>query len=181
MVSTGNSGDSIEVATIGYEGIIGLPLFLGGTSATIEIFVQVPGEGLHMPSDAFQRHIAREESLVRALLRYTQALIIQIAQCAACNAHHTMVGRCARWLLQTHDRAKADSFLLTHEFLGRMLGVRRASVSEAAQALQDLKLIHYSRGTVTVLDRDGLEKAACECYRLIANEYDTLFPATRPQ
>ncbi len=174
MISMGNSSDSVEVATIGCEGMIGLPLFLGDRKAASQIFMQVPGEGLHLSAAAFRRHLAREPALSRALLLYTQALLTQVAQCSACNCHHPVEARCARWLLQTHDRVKGDVFPLTQDFLGLMLGVRRSSVTTTAGALQKRKLIRYSRGTITVLDRKGLEKAACACYRLISKEYDRL-------
>ena len=181
MVSMGDAGESVEVATIGFEGMIGLPLFLGGETASVEVFMQVPGDGLRMAAAVFRDHIETDRPLVRALLLYTQALLTQIAQCSACNQHHTMVGRCARWLLQTHDRVKGDQFPLTHEFLGLMLGVRRATVTETAQTLQADGLIRYFRGTITVLDRDGLEKAACVCYGLIEGEFARLTAAMKRQ
>ena len=179
MISMGDSGDSVEVATIGCEGMVGLPLFLGGESAAVEVFIQVPGEGMHLPAAAFQRHVEREPALKRALLLYTQALLTQVAQCSACNCHHPVVERCARWMLQTHDRVRGDEFPLTHDFLGLMLGVRRASVTDTAGVLQKRKLIRYQRGLVTVLDRKGLEKAACECYRLITREFERLLTSVR--
>ena len=179
MVSMGSSGASVEVATIGCEGMVGLPLFLGGESAAVEVFVQVEGDGLRMPADAFRRHLGHEPSLTRALLLYTQALLTQVAQCSACNKHHPIVGRCARWLLQTHDRVKGDTFTMTHDFLGLMLGVRRATVTQTAQVLQRRSLISYHRGSITVLDRIGLERAACDCYQLISGEYARLTAAMR--
>jgi CRP-like cAMP-binding protein len=174
MISLGDSGGSIEVATIGREGIVGLPLFLGGQSAAGEVFIQVPGKGLFMFAAKFQRHVGQEPALTRILLLYTQALLTQVAQCSACNQHHSIIGRCARWLLQTHDRVSGDEFPMTHEFLSLMLGVRRATVTETAQALQGRGLIQYHRGVVNVLDRVGLEQASCECYRLINREYTRL-------
>ena len=179
MVSMGNSGESVEVATIGCEGMVGLPLFLGGERAAVEIFIQVPGEGLHLPAKAFRNHLEREPSLSRTLLLYTQALLTQVAQCSACNCYHSMEARCARWLLQTRDRVGADEFPLTHEFLGLMLGVRRATVTEAAQALQSRGLIRYHRGVIAVLNGKGLEAAACECYDLINDEFDRLLGSAR--
>lgn len=179
MISMGDSGESVEVATIGCEGIVGLPLFLGGEKAAVEIFVQVPGEALFLAADEFHDHLERETSLTQTLLLYTQALLTQIAQCSACNCHHPVEARCARWLLQTHDRVKGDVFPLTHDFLGLMLGVRRASVTLTAGALQKRKLIIYHRGVVTVLNRKGLEAAACECYQLISAEFDRLLNSAR--
>jgi CRP-like cAMP-binding protein len=177
MVSTGDSGGSVEVATIGCEGMVGLPLLLGGESASAEVFVQVPGEGLFMTAEHFERHVESERSLMRTLLLYTQALLTQVAQCSACNNYHETAARCARWLLQTHDRVKGDQFPLTHEFLGLMLGVRRATVTTTAQVLQKRGLIRYHRGVVTVLNRGGLEKATCDCYRLINHEFIRLLGA----
>ncbi len=174
MISTGETGGSVEVATIGSEGMVGLPLVLGGASASSEVFVQVPGEALFMIAADFERHMEKERPFLRALLLYTQALFSQVAQCSACNGHHSALSRCARWILQTHDRVAGDEFHLTHEFLGLMLGVRRATVSETAQTLQKRGLIRYNRGHVTLLNRLGLEKAACECYGLITGEFDRL-------
>ena len=179
MISMGNSGDSVEVATIGCEGMVGLPLFLGGKSAAVEVFMQVPGEGLHLSADAFRGHIEQEAALARTLLLYTQALLTQVAKCSACNCHHPVEQRCARWLLQTHDRVTGNVFPLTHDFLGLMLGVRRASVTDTARALQARGLISYQRGFITVLDRKGLERATCECYQLIKSEFDRLFGTAR--
>jgi CRP-like cAMP-binding protein len=179
MVSMGDSGDSVEVATIGCEGMVGMPLFLGGQKAAVEVFMQVPGEGLHLSAAAFHDHVEREPALSKTLLLYTQALLTQVAQCSACNCHHPVEARCARWLLQTHDRVKGDTFPLTHDFLGLMLGVRRATVTETAKALQDRKLIRYGRGVITVLNRKGLESAACECYQLISDEFNRLLGSGR--
>ncbi len=179
MIAMGDSGASVEVATVGCEGMVGLPLFLGGKRAVVEVFMQVPGVGLHLKAAAFQDHLKREPSLTRVLLLYTQALLTQIAQCSSCNCHHSVEQRCARWLLQTRDRVPSDAFRLTHEFLGLMLGVRRPTVTLTARALQDRKLIRYNRGVITVLDRKGLEAAACECYQLINDEFDRLLGAAR--
>lgn len=181
MISMGDSGRSVEVATIGCEGMVGLPVFLGGESAAVEVFMQVPGKGLHLLAAAFHEHVHREPSLAHTLLLYTQALLTQIAQCSACNCHHPVAERCARWLLQTHDRVAGDEFPLTHDFLGLMLGVRRASVTDTARLLQERGLIRYRRGVITVLDREGLEDAACECYQLITDEFNRLlFRGRRP-
>jgi CRP-like cAMP-binding protein len=173
MISMGDSGGSIEVATIGCEGMVGLPLLLGGESAAGEVFIQVPGDALVMTAARFHDHMELP-AFRRVLLLYTQALLTQIAQCSACNNHHFLAGRCARWLLQTHDRVRGDEFPLTHDFLGLMLGVRRATVTEAAQTLQALGLIRYHRGVVTITNRAGLERASCECYELIAREFSRL-------
>jgi CRP-like cAMP-binding protein len=179
MVSLGDSGNSIEVATVGSEGMVGLPLFLGSEKASVEVFMQVPGEGLHLHAAAFRKHLDREPAFVRTLLLYTQALLTQVAQCSACNCYHSVESRCARWILQTHDRVEGEEFPLTQEFLALMLGVRRASVTETAQALQKRGLIHYNRGVIAVLDRAGLEAEACECYQLIHDEFERLLGAAR--
>ena len=180
-VSMGDSGDSVEVATIGCEGMVGLPLFLGGEPAAVDVIMQVPGEGLHLSAKAFHYHLEKEQALLQILLRYTQALLTQVAQSSACICHHTAEARCARWVLQTHDRVKGDEFPLTQDFLGLMLGVRRATVTDVAGALQKQKLIRYHRGVMTVLNRKGLEAAACECYQLISDEFDRLIGKVRRQ
>jgi CRP-like cAMP-binding protein len=174
MISMGDSGGSVEVATIGCEGMVGLPLLLGGRSGAGEVFIQVPGEGLFMDAKSFRRHVDAEPAFLRTLLLYTQALLTQVAQCSACNNDHSIIQRSARWLLQTQDRVRGDEFPLTHEFLGLMLGVRRASVTLTAQTMQKRGLIHYRRGIMTILDRSGLENASCECYRLINQEHARL-------
>ncbi len=179
MIAVSDSGTSVEVATIGSEGMIGLPLFLGGLSSAAEVFVQVAGQGLFMAAAQFHRHVETEPFLARMLLLYTQALMTQIAQCVACASTHRITARCARWILQTDDRVAGNEFVLTHEFLGLMLGVRRATVSEAAQDLQARGLISYRRGLITVVDRGELEKVACECYRLISREYARLLKPKR--
>jgi CRP-like cAMP-binding protein len=179
MVTVSASGTSVEVATIGSEGMVGLPLFLGGIDTASEIFIQVPGKGFFMSPADFARLLEAEPALGRILLLYTHALITQISQSAACASHHSVVARCARWILQSDDRVSGDEFPLTHEFLGLMLGVRRASVSEAAHDLQSEKLISYRRGVVTILDRVGLRAASCECYGIISREYTRLLKPLR--
>jgi CRP-like cAMP-binding protein len=172
MVSTGDSGDSAEVATIGREGFVGLPLLLGARRTVVEVFVQLAGAGLFMSASAFHRHLQEDPDFMHILLRYAQAMLTQAAQNSLCNLRHLAQARCARWLLQTHDRVDGDEFPLTHEFLGLMLGVRRATVTETAGALQKRGLIRYSRGVIAVVDRKGLEAAACECYQLVTEEFD---------
>jgi CRP-like cAMP-binding protein len=179
MITVSASGNSLEVATVGSEGMVGLPLFLGGSPPLAEVFIQVAGSGLFMSAQKFRKHVAAEPSLVRMLLPYTQALMTQVAQCAVCIKYHPTPSRCARWVLQTHDRVRGRKFQLTHEFLSLMLGVRRASVSEAAKVLQQDGLMSYRRGVVTVLDRAGLERACCECYPLIRREYNRLLKPRR--
>jgi CRP-like cAMP-binding protein len=163
-----------ELATVGKEGMIGLPLFLETESAPFRTFTQVPGEALQLDADVFMGAVGRSAAVVRLLHRYTQVLFNQVAWSAACNRAHSIEQRCARWLLMTHDRVASDRYLLTQEFLGQMLGVHRPRVNRAAGALQKAGLIRYVRGRITVLDRAGLEAASCECYRGIRAEYDRL-------
>lgn len=174
LVTYLKDGASVEMATIGLEGMVGLPIFLGTDTMPSRAFGQVPGDALRITAAAFTAEIERNGPLVRVLNRYTQALFNQVAQTTACNRVHLVEQRCARWLLQTHDRVASDQFLLTQEFLAQMLGVRRSGVSAAAGLLQKAGLIRYARGRVTVLDRSGLESAACECYGVIKREFDRL-------
>lgn len=169
-----DEGATVEVATVGNEGFVGLPVFLGAEQAPAKAFVQVPGRGSRMTSRAFREEVARSEPLRAVLNRYTQALFNLIAQSSACNRLHPIEERCARWLLMTHDRMEEDKFPLTQEFLAKMLGVRRATVNLAAGMLQQAGLITYTRGKITVLSRRGLEGAACDCYRIVADEFERL-------
>jgi CRP-like cAMP-binding protein len=171
-------GSSVEMATIGLEGMVGLPIFLGADTMPSRAFGQVPGDALRITAAAFTAEVNRNGPMVRVLNRYTQALFNQVAQTTACNRVHLVEQRCARWLLQTHDRVGSDQFLLTQEFLAQMLGVRRSGVSAAAGLLQKAGLIRYARGRITVLDRPGLESAACECYGVIKREFDRLLGPT---
>jgi CRP-like cAMP-binding protein len=164
----------VEVATVGNEGMIGLPLFLGAELSPGTVISQVAGESLRMAADVFQRATSTAGPLMTVLHHYTQALMVQISQGNACNRLHSIEERCARWLLLTHDRVDSDEFTLTQEFLGDMLGVRRASVNIVAAIFQKAGFIRYSRGRITVLNRVGLESAACECYSVIREEYERL-------
>ena len=175
LLSMGDEGGQmVEVATVGNEGFVGLPVFLGADSTPGMAISQVPGESLRMTAAAFRDAVARDAALAAALNRSTLALFTQIAQSSFCNRAHPMEQRCARWLLMTQDRVDSPTFPLTHEFLAQMLGVRRATVTEAMGPLQEAGLIGYARGIVRVVDRDGLEAAACECYRIIRDEYRRL-------
>ena len=177
LLTTMDDGTTVEVANIGNEGIVGLPAFLGiETLGPRESYqVEVPGQARALDVATFIKAAGREP--LRGLVeRSIQALFIQTAQRLACVALHSVPERCSRWLLLTHDRVGDREFPLTQEFLAQMLGVRRASVSVAAGALQHAGLISYSRGRVTILDRDGLENAACECYGIIRSEFERLLP-----
>lgn len=167
LVTYLEDGPPVEIATVGLEGMVGLPVFLGSDTMPSRAFGQVPGDSLRVTAAAFRAEVERNGPLVRVLNRYTQALLNQVAQTTACNRVHIVEQRCARSLLQTQDRVGSDQF-------AQMLGVRRSGVSAAAGMLQKAGLIRYARGHVTVLDRSGLESAACECYRVIKREFDRL-------
>lgn len=173
-------GPSVEAALVGRDGMCGLPIFLGAESDATQALVQVPGSALRMTAQRFRGAVDNEPLLRDVLGRYTQILLAQMAQSAACNRLHPIHERCARWLLQTHDRVDEAEFPLTQEFLATMLGVRRAGVTVAAGMLQQAGFIRYGRGRLAVLDRDGLEGSACECYRPIVNVTNRLLPAGPP-
>ena len=158
---------ALEVGMVGHEGMVGLPLALGRDVSPVRALVQGGGTALRMKSVRFSEEIRKSPQLQQGVNRYTGALMAQITQTAACNRFHVVEARLARWLLMTRDRVRSDEFRLTHEFLGHMLGVRRVGVTNAARALQKRKLIAYSRGEIRILDRRGLEGAACSCYDLV--------------
>jgi CRP-like cAMP-binding protein len=167
----------VEVATIGNEGFVGLPVFLQATlMSSHRAIAQIPGDAIVIDAPEFLDLSNAGGPFQAVLMRYAQALMTQIAQGAACNRVHTLQQRCARWLLMTHDRVQGDTFELTQEFLAMMLGVGRQAVNEAAQGLQETALIAYRRGRISVLDRPGLEAASCECYAVIRSEFDRLLP-----
>jgi CRP-like cAMP-binding protein len=163
---------ALEVGLIGRDGMVGIPLILGHNVSSVRALVQGTGTAMRMASEHFRKEFRLSLPLQRELYRYTHTLMAQISQTAACNRFHVVETRLARWLLMTHDRVKSDQFRMTHEFLGHMLGVRRVGVTKAAHALQKRKLISYSRGDITVLDRRGLEAAACECYEVVKDMHD---------
>jgi CRP-like cAMP-binding protein len=164
-------GQRIEAATVGNEGMIGIPLLLGTTQTPNMAISQIPGDALQMKADVFQREVYRGCWLHTLLLRYTQRLINQISQTAACNRLHPVEKRCCRWLLMISDRVESDEFFLTPEVLSVMLGVRRTSRSEVIATLQRAGLIRYYRSKMTILDRLGLEATSCECYPLLKEEF----------
>ncbi|HEU4561941.1 MAG TPA: Crp/Fnr family transcriptional regulator [Longimicrobium sp.] len=171
MLGLMDDGSAVETATIGNEGLVGVPVFLGAMQMAGQAFAQVPGEAYRLPAGALREEVRRGSALATLLGRYTQALFTLVAQSSACNRKHAVEQRCARWLLMTHDRVPGDTFELTQHFLSQMLGVRRATVNEAAAALQERGLIDYTRGRITIIDRAGLEAAACACYAIIRNEF----------
>jgi CRP-like cAMP-binding protein len=175
LVARMTNGDMIEVATIGKEGMVGLPVFLRMDRTQLAAFAQIQGQALRMKATDFRHEVERNGSLAMVLFRYTQAFLVQVAQAGACNQLHNVQQRCARWLLMSHERVGRDEFMLTQEFLCQMLSVRRATVSQVASALQDAGLIRYTRGRMIILDRVGLEAVSCECYQVIRSEYERVF------
>jgi CRP-like cAMP-binding protein len=167
-------GSMVEVGLVGNEGIAGIPAALGDNIATTTAIVQVPGSGMRMKASVLKTEFGRGGSLQSLLLRYIQALYAFVSQNAACNRLHHLDGRLARWLLLVCDRVESNELPLTHEFIGQMLGVRRAGVTEAANTLQQAGLIRYTRGKITILNRQELEAASCECYEIIKGEYARL-------
>jgi CRP-like cAMP-binding protein len=170
-------GRMVEVAAVGPEGMVGITIFLGGDYSPGETFVQVAGgDGQSMTSEAFRRELARRGPFYDVISRYSQALQVQMMQSIACNSLHTVEERCARWLLMTHDRVEGDRFVLTHEFLGFMLGVRRPTVSLVLGLLDKAGLIEIGTKKITVVNRKLLEKASCECYQVVKSTFDRLLP-----
>ncbi|MDB5947785.1 MAG: Crp/Fnr family transcriptional regulator, partial [Ramlibacter sp.] len=171
------NGDSAEIAVVGNEGIVGFSLFMGGNSTPSRALVQSSGKGLRMSSKMIKDEFDKRPPVMHLLLRYTQALITQMAQTAVCNRHHSLAQQLCRWLLLSLDRLPGNELVMTQELIANMLGVRREGVTESAMKLQDAGLIKYARGRITVLDRKGLEKRSCECYQVVKMEYDRLLPA----
>lgn len=177
MILSTNSGFTIEVGVVGNEGIVGNALALGAERSHVKALIQVKGEFLRMSRKDFLAELEEEGDFARLVKRFSQALTIQISQSLLCNGAHSMEERICRWLLMTHDRAGSDRIQLTQHFIAEMLGVRRPSVTVAAGLLQKAGLIGYSRGSVNVLNRAGLEAAACECYAIANKEMDALVHA----
>ncbi|WP_373457192.1 Crp/Fnr family transcriptional regulator [Methyloversatilis sp. XJ19-13] len=172
-------GASAEIAVVGKEGLVGVSLFMGGESTTSRAVVQSAGEGYRLKSNLMMVEFNRAGPVLHLLLRYTQALITQMAQTAVCNRHHSLDQQLCRWLLLSLDRLPTNELVMTQELIANMLGVRREGVTEAAGRLQESGLISYRRGHITVLDRAGLEKRTCECYAVVKAEYDRLLPALK--
>ena len=170
------SGASAEIAVVGYEGLVGVALFMGGESTPSRAVVQSAGNAYRLPSKTLKREFEQSGPLQHLLLRYTQALITQMAQTAVCNRHHTVEQQLARWLLLSLDRLNSNELNMTQELIANMLGVRRKGVTEAAGKLQAAGLIQYIRGHIKVLDRPKLEQQVCECYAVVKRETDRLLP-----
>jgi CRP-like cAMP-binding protein len=169
-----DSGFTLEVGIIGNEGMVGTPVFLESDRSPTMAIAQIPGEAMRMEVKAFQKEMKRHGPLFGLVQRHTQSMINQISQSIVCNHRHSVEKRMCRWLLMSHDRAGADEFQLTHEFLAQMLGVCRPTVTAVAGTLQKAGLITYHRGRITVIDRKGLEGACCECYKVVVKELDRL-------
>ncbi len=169
-------GSSAEIAVVGNDGVVGIALFMGGGTTPSRAVVQSAGYGYRLRASVLKTEFGKGGELQHLLLRYTQALITQMAQTAVCNRHHTVEQQLCRWLLLSLDRLPSNELTMTQELIANMLGVRREGVTEAAGHLQAAGLIHYSRGKITVLDRPKLEARVCECYTVVKREYDRLFP-----
>ena len=170
------NGASAEISVVGRDGILGISLFMGGESTPSRAVVQSAGVAYRLKADALKEEFDKGGPVMHLLLRYTQALITQMAQTAVCNRHHTVDQQLCRWLLLNLDRLQGNELVMTQELIARMLGVRREGVTETALKLQQANLIRYARGRITVLDRPALEKRVCECYAVVRKEYDRLLP-----
>ena len=179
LVSIMMDGSTTEIGLVGNEGMIGLPAILGGESTTSRTIVQISGTALEISADIVKKEFQRGEKLYELLLLYTQALLTQVSQSAACNRQHNIEERLARWLLSVQDCILQNELPLTQEFIANMLGTRRSGVTVAAGILQEAGIIRYSRGRITILDQEKLEDAACECYQLVQNEFIRLLGSRR--
>jgi CRP-like cAMP-binding protein len=172
MLAMMEDGATVEAGVIGNEGVVGISTILGAETSTTQGLVQVAGEALSIPAEAFMAEFKRGGELQSLVLRHTHTLFTLVSQTAACNRVHTIEERLARWMLTTRDRVQSDEFLMTQEFIARMLGTRRSGVTVAAGILQTAGLIKYTRGRINILDGEKLEAASCECYRIVKEEYD---------
>jgi CRP-like cAMP-binding protein len=171
-----SNGSSAEIAVVGFEGVVGISSFMGGGSTLSRAVVQSAGVGYKIKSKTLVNAFNNSPPIQHLLLRFTQALITQMSQTAVCNRHHTLDQQFCRWLLLSLDRLKTNELIMTQELIANMLGVRREGVTEAASKVQKAGLISYRRGHITILDRAGLEKRTCECYKVVKVEYDRLLP-----
>ena len=176
LLSVMENGASAEIAVVGNEGIVGIALFMGGETMPSRAVVQSMGEAYRLNGKVLKQEFNRAGALQHLLLRYTLAMLTQMAQTAVCNRHHSVDQQLCRWLLLSLDRLPANKLSMTQELIANMLGVRREGVTEAAGKLQTAGLIHYSRGRITVLDRPGLEARVCECYNVVQQEFRRLLP-----
>jgi CRP-like cAMP-binding protein len=172
------NGASAEIAVVGNDGIVGISLFMGGESTPSRAVVQSGGAGLRLRANVLMQEFNRAGPVLHLLLRYTQALITQMAQTAVCNRHHSLDQQLCRWLLLSLDRLQSNQLVMTQELIANMLGVRREGVTEAAGRLHKAGIIRYQRGHITILERAQLERRTCECYAVVRKEYDRLLPAS---
>jgi CRP-like cAMP-binding protein len=179
LLYTAEDGATAEMGLVGNEGVLGIAIFLGGGSTCSTAIVAVAGDAFRLPAKLLREEFAHSGPLQHLLLRYTQAFLTQISQTAVCNRLHSVEQRLCRWLLLCHDRTDRSDFLMTQELIANMIGGRRESVTVAAGHLQDIGVIHYCRGRISILDRQGLESIVCECYRVVEDEVDRLFGLTR--
>ncbi len=177
MLYVMENGASAEIAVVGLEGLVGISIFMGGESTPSRAVVQSAGKGFSVPAQFVKDEFSRSHAVMHLLLRFTQALITQMAQTAVCNRHHSVDKQLCRWLLLSLDRLRGNELVMTQELIANMLGVRREGVTEGALKLQEAGLIRYSRGRITILDREGLQERTCECYMVVKNEYNRLLPA----
>ncbi|MGC1379797.1 MAG: Crp/Fnr family transcriptional regulator [Candidatus Baltobacteraceae bacterium] len=178
VVTQMRDGGSIEVGTVGREGVSAIPLLLGATTSANESYCQVPGRAVVISSDDFRRLLGSGDAQFRSSLdRFLQAYVNMLGQLAACNGMHSIYERCARWLLLTHDRVNSEKIALTHEYLAMMLGARRSGVTIAAATLAQAGFIRYAHGHIVILDRQGLEDASCECYGVAREQFGPLLEA----
>lgn len=171
-----SDGDSVEIAAVGFEGIVGVSLFMGGETTPSRAVVRSAGHGVRLKADLVLDEFKLAGPTLHLLLRYTQALLTQMSQTAACNRHHSVDQRLCRWLLLSLDRLHSSELVMTQAMIAKMLGVRREGVTEAAGRLHEAGVILSNRGRITVLDRTGLERRSCECYAVVKKEYDRLLP-----
>jgi CRP-like cAMP-binding protein len=176
LICVMDNGATTEIAIVGNEGVVGVSLFMGGESTTSRAVVQSAGLGYRLKASQMMEEFNRTGPAMNLLLRYTQALITQMAQTAVCNRHHSLDQQLCRWLLLSMDRLRSNELVVTQELIAKLLGVRREGVTEAAGRLNAAGLIAYRRGHITVLDRARLERRSCECYAVVKREYDRLLP-----
>ena len=173
------SGASAEIAVVGFEGVVGISLFMGGGSTPSRAVVQSAGRGYRLSAQTMKEEFNNSGPVMHLMLRYTQALITQMSQTAVCNRHHSLDQQLCRWLLLSLDRLRSSELVMTQELIANMLGVRREGVTEAALKLQRAGLISYARGHISVIDRPGLEARTCECYEVVKLEYERLLPKSQ--
>jgi CRP-like cAMP-binding protein len=171
-----HNGDSAEIAVVGNDGLVGISLIMGGGSTPSRALVQNGGKGFRIEAELVQKKFENSKHVLHLFLRYTQALITQMTQSAACNKHHSLDQQLCRWLLLTLDRYEGNELNMTKQLIANMLGTSGEIMRQGAKNLEKAGLIHYAKGKVTVLDREGLEKRSCECYRIVKAEYDRLLP-----